>query len=166
MEILFCHRLWTRSGCPKPRPSFLHYSIPRGETTRQATTLHLNFRSGCTPQQHQISKRTTQPHSTQDVQMDGLYGQAHHHGGHRYTSAELYRCVLTSLLQPRGPVGSLSGSSPLFRAAVHQSRHSPYLPFVHGHHGEAKVMNTAINGDGFGVGWYAPPPPPSLSTVR
>lgn len=37
---------------------------------------------------------------------------------------------------------------------VHQSRHSPYLPFVHGHHGEAKVMNTAINGDGFGVGWY------------
>jgi hypothetical protein len=38
---------------------------------------------------------------------------------------------------------------------VHQSRHSPYLPFVHGHHGEAKVMNTAINGDGFGVGWYA-----------
>jgi len=37
---------------------------------------------------------------------------------------------------------------------VHQSRHSPFLPFVHGHHGEAKVMNTAINGDGFGIGWY------------
>jgi hypothetical protein len=64
------------------------------------------------------------------------------------------------LLLPQGPVGSLR----LFRAAVHQSRHSPYLPFVHGHHGEAKVMNTAINGDGFGVGWYAPPA--SLSTAR
>jgi len=37
---------------------------------------------------------------------------------------------------------------------VHQSRHSPYLPFVHGYHAEAKVMNTAINGDGFGIGWY------------
>ncbi len=37
---------------------------------------------------------------------------------------------------------------------IHQSRHSPYLPYLQGTAEEIKARNHAINGDGFGVAWY------------
>jgi glutamine amidotransferase len=37
---------------------------------------------------------------------------------------------------------------------IHQSRHSPYLPYIHGKAEDIKARNHAINGDGFGVAWY------------